>query len=82
MRVIRNPSGWRSCNRLTIDNHKKVEEAHRTAFSSAQEVIDRDVVLGEKIVQLSYITNTYTKLLSKTDSNYRPIIITIQKNKI
>ena len=52
-----------------------MEEAHRAAFSSAQEVIDRDIALGEKIVQLSYLTKIYTESLSKTDftnNNYRP----------
>ena len=52
-----------------------MEEAHRAAFSSIQEVIDRDIVLGEKIVQLSYLTKIYTKSLLKTDftnNNYRP----------
>ena len=64
---IRNPSGWRSSNSLTIDNQNKVEEAHRAAFSRAQKVTDRDIVLGEKIVQLSYITSIYAKSLLKTD---------------
>ena len=41
-------------------------EAHRAALS-VQDVIDRDIVIGKKIVQLSYLTNIYTKSLSKTD---------------
>ena len=48
---------------------------HTAAFSSVQKVIDRDIVLGEKIVQLSYLTKIYTESLSKTDftnNNYRP----------
>ena len=52
-----------------------MEEAHRAAFSCVQEVIDRDIVLSEKIVQLSYLTKIYTESLSKTDftnNNYRP----------
>ena len=52
-----------------------MEEAHRAAFSCVQEVIDRDIVLGENIVQLSYLTKIYTESLSKTDftnNNYRP----------
>ena len=64
---IQNPSAWRSSNHLTIDNQNKMEEAHRAAFSSVQEVIDRDIVLGEK-------TKIYTESLSKTDftnNNYR-----------
>ena len=72
---IRNPSAWRSSNPLTIDNQNKMEEAHRAAFIRVQEVIDRDIVLGEKIVQLSYLTNIYTESLFKTDftnNNYRP----------
>ena len=64
---IRNPSRWRSSNPFTIDNQNKVEEVNRAAFSSAQKVVDRDIVLGEKIVQLSYITIIYAKSLSKTD---------------
>ena len=44
-----------------------MEKAQRAAFSRVQEVIDRDIVLGENIVQLSYLTNIYTKSLSKTD---------------
>ena len=70
----RNPSAWWSSNPLTINNQDKVEEAHRVAFSSVKEVIDRDIVLGEKIVQLSYFTKMYTKSLSKThfaNNNYR-----------
>ena len=72
---IQNSSAWRSSNPLTIDNQNKMEEAHRAAFSSVQEVIDRDIVLGEKTVQLSYLTKIYTEPLSKTDfisNNYRP----------
>ena len=46
---IRNPSTWRSSNPLTIDNQSKMEEAHRAAFSSVQEVIDREIVLGENL---------------------------------
>ena len=57
---IRNPSAWRSSYHLTIDNQNKMEEAHRAAFSNVQEVIDRDIVLGEK-------TKIYTESLSKTD---------------
>ena len=52
-----------------------MEEAHRAAFSCVQIVIDRDIVLAEKIVQLSYLTKIYTESLSKTDftnNNYRP----------
>ena len=64
---IWNPSAWRSSNLFTIDNQKKMEKAQGAAFSSVQEVIDRDIVLGENIVQLSYLTNIYTKSLSKTD---------------
>ena len=44
-----------------------MEEAHKAAFSRVQEVIDKDVVLGEKIVQLSYLTKIYTESLLKTD---------------
>ena len=64
---IGNPSAWRCSNPLTIDNQNKMEEAHKAAFSSVQEVIDWHIVLGEKIVQLSYLTKIYTKSLSKTD---------------
>ena len=70
----RNLSAWWSSNPLTINNQDKVEEAHRAAFSSVKEVIDRDIVLGEKIVQLSYFTKIYTKSLSKKhfgNKNYR-----------
>ena len=52
-----------------------MEKAHRAAFRIVQEVIDRDIVLGEKIVQLSYLTKTYFESLSKThftNINYRP----------
>ena len=52
-----------------------MEQAHRAAFIRVQEVIDRDIVLGEKIVQLSYLTKIYTESLLKTDftnNNYRP----------
>ena len=72
---IRNPSAWRSSNPLTIYNQNKMEEAHRAAFSSVQEGIDRDIVLSEKIVQLSYLTKIYTEFLLTTDfinNNYRP----------
>ena len=68
-----NLSAWWSSNLLTINNQDKVEEAHRAAFSSVKEVIDRHSVLGEKIVQLSYFTKIYTKFLSKThfgNNNY------------
>ena len=66
---IRNSSVWRSSNPATTDNQNKMEEneAHRAAFRSVQDVIDRDIVIGKKIVQLSYLTNIYTKSLSKTD---------------
>ena len=47
---IRNPSVWRSSNPLTIDNHNKMEKTHRAAFSRVQEVIDKGIVFGEKIV--------------------------------
>ena len=52
-----------------------MEEAHRAAFSCVQELINRDIVFGEKIVQLSYLTKIYTESLSKidfTNNNYRP----------
>ena len=72
---IQNPSAWRSSNPLTIDNQKKMEKAHRATFSSVLEVIDRDIILVEKIVQLSYLTKIYTESLSKidfTNNNYCP----------
>ena len=43
---IQNPSAWRKSNPLTIGNQNNMEETHRAAFSSDQEVIDRDIVLG------------------------------------
>ena len=47
---MRNPSAWRSSNPLTIDNYSKMEKTHRVAFSRVQEVIDKGIVFGEKIV--------------------------------
>ena len=70
-----NPSAWRSSNSFTIDNKNKMEEAHRAAFSTIEQFIDRDIVLGEKIVQLSYLTKIYTESLLKTNftnNNYLP----------
>ena len=52
-----------------------MEEAHRAAFSIVQIVIEREVELGEKIVQLSYLTKIYFESFSKTDvtnNNYHP----------
>ena len=72
---IWNPSAWRSCNTLMIDNQNKMEGAPRAVFSNGQEVTDRDIPLSKEIAQLSYLTNIYTKSLSKTDftnNNYRP----------
>ena len=73
--IIWNPVAWRCSNPLTIDIQNKMEEAHRAAFNSIQKVIDRDIVLGENIVQLSYLTKIYTESLLKTDftnNNYYP----------
>ena len=79
---IRNHSVWRSSNPLTIDNQNKMEEAHRVAFSSVREVIDRDIVLGEKILQLSYLIKIYTESLSKTDFTNNNFYPENQKAKI
>ena len=52
-----------------------MEEAHRAAFSTVQDVIDRDIVLAEKIVQLCYLTKNLHWIFSKTDfnnNNYGP----------
>ena len=35
-----------------VDNQNKMEEACRVALSSVPEVIDRDLLLGEKFLQL------------------------------
>ena len=48
---IRNLSAWRSSNPLMIDNQNKMKEVYRAAFSSIQEVIDRDIVLGVSSVK-------------------------------
>ena len=58
---IRNLLAWKSSNPLTIDKQNKNKEAHRAAFSSVQEVIDRYIVLGEKIIQLRYLKIFYTE---------------------
>ena len=52
---------------MATDNQNKMKEAHRAAFSSIQEIINRDIALGKKIAQLSYLTKTYSESLLNTD---------------
>ena len=68
------PSTWRSINEDAKQEVREREKTHELCFSKVCEVIDRRIIIGQEIMQMTDLRDIYIEHLSKTlfeNQNYR-----------
>ena len=68
------PTKWQSDNILSKQHQSKMEEVYAVCFAKLCEVIDREIIIGKKVMKMTDLRSLYCTYLSETpfaNPNYR-----------
>ena len=68
------PTKWQSDNILSKQHQSEMEEVHAVCFAKLCEVIDREIIIGKKVMKMTDLRSLYRTYLSETpfaNPNYR-----------